>query len=263
MATASSEELCVVKIGGSLLTDLERPGRCDSNYLRAAAGAVGAIDRPTVLVHGTGGFGKPPAERMGFSDGFLGPDRADAFAAMEHRLDALRDRVLDALAEEDVPATGCRPASHFTTDEGTVVESAMRPLRVLLDRSVTPVLSGGFVPDRSRGFAVCSSDLQAAHAARALRADLLVYATNAPGVEDRSEPRPSVLDTVRLSEERIRQVTTRAEADVSGGMRGKLRAASVAARADVDAYVVDGREPERIRRLAAGRSIGATRLIPD
>lgn len=253
----------VLKLGGSLLTDPDEPGSFRASYAVSTAQALAGIDEHLVLVHGTGSFGKPPAGRLGFEDGFLGPDRAEAFAEMEHHLNELRGRVLETLAEARIPAIRLPPAALFRTRDGEIIRAAAEPVRDLVARSVTPVLSGGFVPDERRGFAVCSSDDQAAHLARVLEAERLVYATDAPGVQDRNSSPPETINRLRLTNARIHRVTEAAPEDVSGGMRGKLLAARVAVEAGIPTWIADGREPHRIRALTAGESVKGTRLLPD
>lgn len=260
-AVSRESDTVVVKIGGSLLTDPSEPESFRPSYAEAAAEALTAVEEPIVIVHGTGSFGKPPAARYGFENGFLGPNRAPAFAEMERRLDRLRGRFLTVLSEADLPVLRLTPSALFVTEDGRIVEARVEPVRRLLGRNVIPVLSGGFVPDRRRGFAVCSSDDQAAHLARRLEANRLLYATRTAGVQDRTGSSHPTIDRLHLDEARIREVTERSREDVSGGMRGKLLAARPAVEAGIPTWVLDGRDPGRIRALATGESVKATRLL--
>ncbi len=83
MATrASTSQGCVVvKLGGSLITrDTGTGPWLEAGLVIDLARELSALNRPLVLVHGTGAFGKPPAERYAFLQGHLDAERRDVVA---------------------------------------------------------------------------------------------------------------------------------------------------------------------------------------
>ncbi|MFW6435247.1 MAG: acetylglutamate kinase, partial [Halovenus sp.] len=60
----------VLKLGGSVITDKDRPETADRDALETAAAAIGEFlggDERLVVVHGGGSFGHPHAARIGVS----------------------------------------------------------------------------------------------------------------------------------------------------------------------------------------------------
>jgi len=112
----------VLKLGGSLITDKNRPETLDDAALAAARDAVasaladGAVDR-LVVVHGGGSFGHHHASEHGVS---TTAGTADAGAVMDihSAMTELNRAVLNRLHERDVPAVPVHPLSLSARLEG-------------------------------------------------------------------------------------------------------------------------------------------------
>lgn len=249
--------LAVIKVGGSIVTDKNN----EATFAETAAVAVGRAcamsSVPMVLVHGTGSYGKPPAVRHGYLDGFLASP--EVVSEVGGLLDELRFRMLRALREAGMNAVGISTASVVTTRNGAIERFACEAIRDFLGRGLTPVLSGDLVCDAARGFAVCSSDDIAIDLAITLRADRLVLATDVPGIIAQRDGFPVVVPEVNDWASASRELEHDGK-DVSGGMRGKLAAAFRAAQAGIPVTIVDGRDPERVRAALAGEAVEGTRL---
>jgi glutamate 5-kinase len=251
----------VLKIGGSLITDKTQESVFQPVVARRLAEEIAAPRQPVLVVHGAGSFGKPPAQRFGYLDGFLSRRRTVVVTHVEELLEDLRHRFLQILRSARVPAYGLSPAALFGVSEGNLRCRDVEPVRELLERGLCPVVSGGIVPDQKRDFAVLSSDYIAAAIAANLPAQRLIFATDVPGLmppgPDRAEPVP----VVHEREDGVRSWLHDASQDVSAGMEGKLAAGFFAARAGVEVQIVDGRVPDRVRQALGGAAVVATRLV--
>jgi isopentenyl phosphate kinase len=256
---ASFADISVVKLGGSLLTNKARECTFDEAGALRLARELARADGPVVLLHGTGSFGKPPARRHGYLDGFLAPGRASVVSEVEGLLDDLRARVMSALRAEGMAVCSLAANSLMETDDGMICRCETWPIRLLIERNLTAVLSGGLVVDRSRGFAVCSSDAMAARLAVQLGARRLLFATDAPGVMRRKGAGEVALPEVTESSS---EFTGGAEDDVSGAMGGKVKAGFEAARAGVPTLILDGRVPGRLLQALRGEDVPGTWLRP-
>ncbi len=155
----------VLKIGGSLITDKTREGAFRDDCARRLAEEIRAFGRPLVVLHGTGSFGKPLARRYDYMDGLLSREQAAIVSRVEATLDELRARFLQVLRAAGVESCALSPAALFCTRRGTPSWCEFRPVERLVDAGISPVISGGIVPDEAAGFAVLSSDVMAARVA--------------------------------------------------------------------------------------------------
>jgi isopentenyl phosphate kinase len=256
---ASVADISVVKIGGSLLTDKARECVFDEASALRLAGEFARAGGPLVLLHGTGSFGKPPARRHGYLDGFLAPGKASTVSEVEGLLDELRVRVMSVLRAQGLAACSLSASALMETDGGAICRCETRPIQLMIERGLTAVLSGALVADRSRGFAVCSSDAMAARVAAQLGARRLLFVTDTPGVMRRDGTQEVLLPELTESSP---DVAARSEGDVSGGMSGKVRAGFEAARAGVPTFILDGRVPGRLLQALRGEEVPGTWLRP-
>jgi isopentenyl phosphate kinase len=244
----------VLKLGGSLLTHARREGVFSRRRTRRLAEELAAFRGPLVVVHGTGSFGKPPARRYRYLTGRLRKERVPVVCKVEGCLDRLRGSILDELRRAGVRAVGVSPATVFECRAGAIARCETWPLIKLLQRGLTPVVSGGILPDDPAGFAVCSSDDMASALAVALPGRRLVFATDARGSLSgaRSILIGGAKDLAWLPADR---------SDVSGGMRGKLEAARGPVRCGIETLIVNGNRPNRVRDALAPVPVHATRLV--
>lgn len=242
----------VVKLGGSLIARSPRLPAPGSGILRRLGREIAAAGRRAVVVHGTGAFGKPPAERYGYLDGRIANDGRVPVAEIKSRLLSLQAAVVAGLCRSGVRAVAASAADLLRVRAGRISAVDAAPLERWLALGMTPTLCGDILADESGDLRVCSSDEIACALARALDARRVVFATDVDFVL-REDGTP----VVRLSYgERL--VLPRSPRDVSGGMAGKLRAALALARRGTPSLVVNGLKPGRLNAALRGRHVAGT-----
>jgi isopentenyl phosphate kinase len=216
----------VLKLGGSLITDKNRPETLDDAALAAACDAVasaladGAVDR-LVVVHGGGSFGHHHASEHGVS---TTAGTADAGAVMDihSAMTELNRAVLNRLHERDVPAVPVHPLSLSARLEGPDgdLDLPLSSTATLLGEGFVPVLHGDGVATAGAGVTVVSGDELVVELAVGLGARRVGVCSTVPGVLDSDgEVIPSI-----DSFEAVADALGASDAtDVSGGMAAKVR----------------------------------------
>ena len=154
----------VVKLGGSLITEKDRPETLDGEALAAAADAIAAalsaghVDR-LVLVHGGGSFGHHHASEHGVST-TAGTHDPGAVMAVHGAMTTLNRFVLSRLQERDVPAVPVHPLSAAARPSGVDggLDLPLGSTATLLDEGFVPVLHGDGVATADAGVTVVSGD---------------------------------------------------------------------------------------------------------
>lgn len=256
-----SASCAVVKLGGGLIT-FSDSGHPMTNRVRiiACAEELAATGRPTVLIHGTGAYGKPPAVRYGYLDGRLSRERGDVVARVSADLASLELDVLECLQAGGLRAFRMSTNALFHGRDGHVASRNVDLISELLAQGVTPVISGNFIVDTT-GFMVCSSDVIAADLAVALQASTLVLATNAHGVYRDYGSSEAIYEALSLDDYEQLAALDSAIHDVSGGMKSKVVAGFRAAKHGIPTFVIDGRSPGNIAGVLDGRTTVGTQLI--
>ncbi|ADB61417.1 aspartate/glutamate/uridylate kinase [Haloterrigena turkmenica DSM 5511] len=216
--------MIVLKLGGSVITDKDRPETLDGEALERAADAVAAaldgdID-DLVVVHGGGSFGHHNASEHGVTT-TEGTRDAGAALDIHGAMTTLNRFVLGRLLERGVEAVPVHPFSAAHRDAESDLELPTGQVATLLAEGFVPVLHGDLVAHAGAGATVVSGDELVAALARDLEAERIGLCSTVPGVlddEDRVIDRISDYDDVEA-------VLGESEAtDVTGGMAAKVQA---------------------------------------
>ncbi|WP_224268703.1 isopentenyl phosphate kinase [Haloprofundus salinisoli] len=244
----------VLKLGGSVVTDKDRPETVDDEALDAAVDAVADSGlEALVVVHGGGSFGHHHAANHGVSTTDGTSDAAGALA-IHAAMKRLNEAVVSRLQSRGVPALPVHPLSvaarHGSDDAAGEDAELSLPLdstETLLGEGFVPVLHGDVVAHAGRGVTVVSGDELVVRLADGLGADRVGLCSTVPGVYDENEV---VVDEIRSFEDVAAALGGSESTDVTGGMAAKVRALLAM---DAPAYVFG---PDGVGPFLAGESPG-------
>ncbi len=243
----------VLKLGGSVITEKDRPETLDGEALETAADAVAdaVADGDVtdlVLVHGGGSFGHHHASEAGVTTTEGSTDVTDAIA-IHSAMKTLNQFVLSRLHERGVPALPVHPLSTGSRDEAGNLDLPLGQVETLLAEGFVPVLHGDVVATADEGVTVLSGDEIVTTAASTLDADRVGLCSTVPGVLDaEDEVIPVITDFGD-----VESVLGGSDAaDVSGGMAEKVRQL-LALGAPASVFC-----PEAISSFLAGERPGTT-----
>ena len=144
--------------------------------------------------------------------------------------------------------------------------NARTTLRALLDLGVVPVVNENDTVS-TQELQLGDNDTLAATVANLVEADLLVILTDQQGLHDKN---PDAHEDATLIEQAAAEdAVLDAYAGEGqgrlgrGGMRTKIEAARAAARSGAHCLIAHGREPDVLRRIAAGEACGTLLLAAD
>ncbi|MFP8954378.1 isopentenyl phosphate kinase [Natrialbaceae archaeon A-arb3/5] len=217
--------MIVLKLGGSVITDKDRPETLDGPALAAAADAIASalederLDE-LVIVHGGGSFGHHNASEHGVTTTEGTHDPA-AVHAIHGAMTTLNEFVLSRLVERDVSAVPVHPFSTASRDEDGQLTLPTEQLETMVADGFVPVLHGDLVAHAGEGATVVSGDELVAELARDLDADRIGLCSTVPGVLDDDE---MVIDEISAYEDVADVLGDSESTDVTGGMAAKVQA---------------------------------------
>jgi len=218
----------VLKLGGSLITEKDRPETVDEAALAEALDAVAdaladseadRADEDLVLVHGGGSFGHYHAAERGVTADEGTRDARDV-VAIHDAMGRLNATVVDGLHERDVPAVPVRPLSLASKDADGNLDFPTQGIERLLEEGFCPVLHGDGVVQTGVGVTILSGDEIVVALARSLSVDRVGLCSTVPGVLD-SEG--AVVDRIERFDDVAPALGGSDATDVTGGMAGKVR----------------------------------------
>ena len=229
----TAEDLIVLKLGGSLLTDKSTPYKLRENVIKAVAAEIkecvdlGLVNN-LVIVHGVGSFGHPPVIKYNLHKGFRNKDQLISMSETQQIVNELRKAIAITFIEEGVPINLMHASSMIVGDKVRIIDHAFTSLEGFLSLGMVPLIGGDMMYDNRMGFSVCSGDQLAVVLSRALHAKQLLFATDVLGVFDKdpkSEEHAQLLREININEieQLLSETSETAKIDASGKMQGKLR----------------------------------------
>ena len=220
-------QVVFLKLGGSLITDKARPETARLEVLTRLAREISEAraERPEMrllLGHGSGSFGHPAAARYGTRAGARTPEEWRGFQQVWWAAHRLNRHVMDALLQAGLPAVSFPPSSHALCEGGELVELAAEPITRALEAGLLPVVQGDVAFDRTWGATIVSTEQVLGHLAGLLRPARVLLAGAEQGVYARFPAAGEPLQELRDRDLAGLSIGSAAEADVTGGMAGKV-----------------------------------------
>ncbi len=240
---------------------------------RLAEEIAAVKDVPVVLLHGAGSYGHPGAVRWKLniapetegdtppSSDHLPPvpaSRARGASIVQYEVRRLHGSVLQTLLDHGVTPWSVPAATISRNRAGELVALDDLVIRDALDRNVVPVTFGDVVPDELWGFSILSADTIAVDLVTKLQPRRVVFVSDVPGILDPAGgQRPSVIP--RASPELLEKLQPPSgTADVTGGIRAKLRAMLTISALGVDAGLISGLSDGTLSRALRGEKVYGT-----
>lgn len=222
----------VLKLGGSVITEKDRPETIDYEALDRAVADVSTISDQLVLVHGGGSFGHHHAAEHGVSS-TEGTHDVNDILAIHGAMKRLNQIVVERLSNAGVSAMPVHPlsAAHRTSDDDLSLEPT--PIVPMLEEGFVPVLHGDTIVHEGRGATIVSGDELVVAVADALGADRVGVCSSVSGVYDEDG---TVVDRIETIDDVENALGDSDATDVTGGMAGKITELLFL---DAPAYVFD------------------------
>jgi len=249
----------VVKVGTSTLTD--ENGHIDRPYLTSLASQIATLRHNGIdVVLVTSGAIRAGMERMGLRERPRTMPEQQAAAAVGQ---GLLMQMYSEIFEWHGVTTGQVLLTREDFGSRKRYLNARNTMLTLLRYGVVPIVNENdtVAVDEIR---LGDNDNLAALVASSLGADMLILLTDVPGLCE-SHPESGdelrVIPVVERITERIRSIAGEARGDAgTGGMRTKIEAAEIAMRSGVTMVIANGRQPDVILDVIAGKRIGTTFL---
>lgn len=264
----ATNELLLVKFGGSLITDKKAEAVARPATIARLAGELASAwarkDGPRlVLGHGSGSFGHAAAARYDLGRGLRGGDPLGAaitqdMAARLHRL------VIEQLLGAGLPAFSWAPSTGLLAHAGRSRLTFFNTLFQALEAGLLPVFFGDVVADEALGAGIASTEavslaLARAAARRGLEFRRAVWLGETEGIYDGAGKTIAAIDASNLAAAR-RLVGGSAGVDVTGGMDLRLRTAWELTRYGTESLILDGNVAGRLESALAGEAVPGTRI---
>ena len=222
-------ELIFLKLGGSLITDKDKPYTPRPDKLNELALEIKtALDSnpglTLILGHGSGSFGHTAAKKHGTRNGVKTAGEWHGFAEVKYQAAELTRHVIGSLLQAGLPAISIHPSSAMVADNRKVTSHNNLAIRKALDARLLPVVHGDVMFDETLGGTILSTEDIFAFLAQQFPPARILLAGIEAGVWADFPARTSLVKQIQLADyEKMRAgIGGSASTDVTGGMKAKV-----------------------------------------
>ncbi len=272
---AMTHELILLKLGGSLITDKNKPYTPRLDKLASLAREIKtALDsNPNLLLilgHGSGSFGHVAAKKYGTREGVKpSPPTPLAegegaywkgFAEVRFQAAELNRFVMKSLRDAGLPAVSFPPSSSMVSNNRKVVHHNIFPLRKALEARLLPVLYGDVAFDESLGGTILSTEDVFAFLFEQFSPSRILLAGIEAGVWEDFPARKRLIKEIQLSDYDKKRIGIggSASADVTGGMKAKVEEmlSLIQKNKNLTVQIFSAQESGFLTRALQGENIG-------
>jgi glutamate 5-kinase len=258
----SSCRRIVIKIGTNLLTD---ESGVDTRFISAIAHQVSELQKLgyQILIVSSGAIGLG-AKELGISQRSPSITRRQAFASIGQPLLIYTYR--EAFKPFDLVVAQILLTRTILNNRKSFL-NLRNSVEGLLTMGVIPIINeNDSVSTDEIGTAFGDNDTLSALVASKIDADLLIMLTDIEGLyngDPRKQPDVRLIHTVETIDSDVRTWASGAGSTFStGGMKTKIQAAEIAARAGCSCVIASGTEPGILRQIVDGGEVG-TLFVPE
>jgi isopentenyl phosphate kinase len=222
----------IIKFGGSIISDNDSDSHFNLRNSMRLAKEFYPFFKGSIIIHGTGYVGKPPAIKYGYvKNGIIHKKDKLIALAIKSKIRQLNQELVNTFLSSSIPAIPIDILPFYTESEELYNMGKFEmTISDLLKNGIVPVFYGDLLPSPDGSYKVFSSDLLTFLLAKTLKPDNVIFLTNVDGVypditkfvddnckEIIRELTPDTLASIKWSDKVI--------ADVSGSMRRKVELA--------------------------------------
>lgn len=243
----------ILKLGGSLITYKDKPLTLNLSIIEKISNNLKDVNKPLIIVHGGGSFGHYYSVKY---DMHSKPDKYDihGVAVVRTSMVELNNYLTNVMVRYNLNPYTIPPIAFMRGRD--VVEDKVREIYKLAEEGLLPITHGDVIPMYDKRYYILSGDEIMSIFASILRPEKVIFALNVDGVynnmsEKRLITEISAEDAIDLDE---------VKADVTGGMKRKLREAFKIVSNGLDVMLVNGLKPERIVKALNDEPVICTRV---
>ncbi|UCC20084.1 MAG: type 2 isopentenyl-diphosphate Delta-isomerase [Promethearchaeota archaeon] len=263
---ADSKEIILLKLGGSLLTDKNKPFSLREEILDNCLNQIIESKKSLILIHGGGAFGHPIAKKYQISQGLNKSieNQILGLSKTHEAMNKFNSIIITKLLELGCPAISIQPSSIFMQDFNEIIIKSIDPIEKLLDLGVIPVLYGDILLSKDYAFSILSGDhiiLKLCEKIRNFRISKVIFAIEKDGIfimdnENvilASKLTPNDLPSIELAnlDQKI---------DVTGGIKGKLEKIEEIVNLDIPVQIINGIKNTNILKALLNQKFKCTTI---
>ncbi|MFX1455861.1 MAG: isopentenyl phosphate kinase [Promethearchaeota archaeon] len=263
-------EIILLKLGGSLLTDKDKPNSIRKKIVENAVQQIIEANEKIILIHGGGSFGHPLAKKYSISKGvdMSVPKQILGLTETHQLMNTFNSYLIDKFLEHKFPVLSIQASSIFIKDSQEITMSSIEIIETSLNLNIMPILYGDIILDKSGSFSIISGDQIILELCRNLRRyciSKVIFTMEADGiyVTDFQNNQNYVLIPECYADDldNLNLADLGQKIDVTGGIKGKLDIIKNICRQNIPVQLINGLKEGYIYKSIKNQKIDCTHIL--
>ena len=242
--------MILIKLGGSIITNKERPLSTRRKTINNISKNLRKIDEPVIIVHGGGSYGHYWSVKYNMHT----KERKynlRGVAIIKNSMIELNKIILDSLLKNNLNPY-CLPPTDFMSGNKPILKK-IKEIEKIAKSGFIPVTYGDALWYGQKKTYILSGDKIMTHLAKILKPRLCIFALNEDGLYSDLKSKKLIYE---LKNER--PLISKNKMDVTGGMTRKLEEALKISKMGMNVFFANGNKPERIVKAIKNRTFEGT-----
>ena len=242
--------MILIKLGGSIITNKEKPLSPRRKTIDKILKEVGKIKEPIIIVHGGGSYGHYWSVKYNMH---TKPAKTSpkGVAIVKNSMVELNKIILDSAVKNKVNSY-CLPPTDFMNGNKSI-KSKILTINDIAKSGLTPITFGDALWFGQKKSYILSGDVIMTTIAKVLKPKLSLFVLNVDGVYSDLKTKKLIHD-FKKETPKIQNNTM----DVTGGMTRKITESNKMARAGLKVFFVNGNKPKTISDAILGKKFEGT-----
>jgi len=242
--------MILIKLGGSIITDKEKPLRPRKKVVENIVKNLKKINEPMILVHGGGSFGHYWSVKY---DMHTKPKKYDmhGVAIVKNSMIELNKIILDLFTKNKLNPYSIPPTDFMSGNKP--IAKKIKEIENIAKSELIPITYGDALWYGNKKTYILSGDKIMTHLAKILKPKLIIFVLNEDGVYSDLKTKKLIYElkgeNPKISENKM---------DVTGGMTRKIEEATNIAKLGMNVFFVNGNKPERIVKAIKNKKYEGT-----
>ena len=230
--------MILIKLGGSIITNKEKPLSPRIKTVDSIAKQLKKISEPFVIVHGGGSFGHYWSVKY---DMHTKPAKTSphGVAIVKNSMIQLDKIILDSLTKNKL-SPYCLPPTDFMSGNKPII-SKVKEIKKIAESGLIPVTFGDALWYGQKKSYILSGDRIMSILAKVLRPRLSIFVLNVDGLYSDLKTKQLIYD-MKDDQVSIQDIPM----DVTGGLKRKVEEATRISKMGLRVFFANGNKPERI-----------------
>jgi isopentenyl phosphate kinase len=260
--------LVLIKLGGSLITDKNKPFSEDLKTIKRLASEIHKARQKTntffIIGHGGGSYPHVPAKKFKTAQGILGKESYQGIAKVQDAAARLNRIVVHELINAKENTVSFNPSSFMVAKDGQIKKAFLDPLLRLLDLGMLPVVYGDVLLDSKMGCSIASTEKILNFLALKLKdkfkVEKVIHCGKTDGVYDKKGKTITKINAKNFGKVRA-EIGSSYGIDVTGGMLHKVEESLVLAKVGIPSVIINGARKGELLEVLLGKPHKGTEVL--